>query len=177
MSKEWCILDCWDRDRSVGPSRGCSTAPCTGTCTSNIQYICPTLQSTTLSSILDEREITFQGLDVWRGQSCQAPVCTRGARGRWRWGGSSGSSQTPAHERQLGLGAYFVPSFLSLESLWTLKKTCCTTKHLLQSNLTSSSESSPISFQASNHLQDGTYCLLTWCYNVTVLYAVVRINW
>ena len=33
--------------------------------------------------------------------------------------------------------------------------------------ITSSSELSPISFQASNHLQDCTYCLLTWCYNHT----------
>ena len=172
MSKEWCPLDCWDRDRSVGPSRGCSTAPCTGTCTSNIQYICPTPQSTTASSSMT-KEITFQGLDVWRGQSCQAPVCTRGARGRWRWGGSSGSGQTPANKRQSRLGAQFLFSreFVNIE------KDLLQHKFLPQSNLTSSSESSPISFQASNHLQDGTYCLLTWCYNVTVLHAVVRINW
>ena len=137
----------------MDPSRGCSTAPCTGTCTSNIQY----MSNSTVHNIviLDEKEITFQGLDVWRGQSCQAPVCTRGARGRWRWGGSSGSGQTPANERQSSLRALF-PFFQEF-----VKKTCCPTKHLLQSNLTSSSESSPISFQASNHLQDGTYCLLT----------------
>lgn len=34
-----CLPDCWDRGRSVGPSHGCSTAPCTGTCTSNGQYV------------------------------------------------------------------------------------------------------------------------------------------
>ena len=36
MNKEWWLLGCWDRGRSGGPSRGYSTAPCTGTCTQTI---------------------------------------------------------------------------------------------------------------------------------------------
>ena len=36
MNKEWWLLGCWDRGRSGGPSHGCSTAPCTGTCTQTI---------------------------------------------------------------------------------------------------------------------------------------------
>ena len=145
-----CLLGCWDRGRSVDLSRGCSTAPCTGTCTLewSLDHILCAPFSTTLLSTSNYQDVQHHHPRLHsRASMCDGVKVFRHrlALGWQQWDGGGVGHQDQVKFLQMKA------LFRSLvQSLWALKQKA---KLLDQpTNLTSSSESSPISFQASNHL-------------------------